>query len=132
MRMNYIMKKRNTIQRSLVLEAVKASPCHITADEVYDTIVKQHADISRGTVYRNLNLLSNIGEIRKVEMPSGADLYDPLCHEHYHARCVKCGRVFDVKMEFMADLEKNIKDTCGFKFTGHDIIFKGICPECNK
>ena len=126
------MKKRNTVQRSLVLEAVKELQCHATADEVFDKIKKNHPDISRGTVFRNLNLLSDIGEIGKVEMPSGADRYDHLCHRHYHARCAKCGRVFDVDMEYMADLEGSIKDTRGFEFTGHDIIFKGICLECNK
>jgi Fur family ferric uptake transcriptional regulator/Fur family peroxide stress response transcriptional regulator len=125
------MDKRNTIQRSLVLAAVKELQCHVTADEVYDTLVKKHPDISKGTVYRNLNLLSDIGEIRKVEMPGGADRYDHLCHKHYHAKCIKCGRIFDVEMEFITDLEKSIKDTRGFAFTDHDIIFKGICLECN-
>lgn len=124
------MKKRNTIQRSLVLETVKELRCHATSDEVYDAIVKKHPTISRGTVYRNLNLLSNTGEIRKVEIPSGADRFDHLCHEHYHARCVKCGRVIDMDMDYITDLEKNIKDTHGFEFTGHDVMFKGICPEC--
>lgn len=124
------MNKRSTTQRSLVLEAVKEMRSHVTADEVYDTIVKKYPSISRGTVYRNLNLLSNMGEIRKVEMPSGADRFEHQCQEHYHARCVKCGRVFDVEMEFIADLEKNIKDTHGFEFTSHDIIFKGICHKC--
>lgn len=125
------MNKRNTTQRSLVLEAVKELKCHATADEVYNMIVRKFPNISRGTVYRNLNLLSDMGEIRKMEMPSGADRFDHICSEHYHAKCEKCGRVFDVEMEFIADLEQNIKDTRGFKFIGHNIIFKGICPECN-
>lgn len=46
-------------------------------------------EINRGTVYLNLNLLSDIGEIRKMEMPSGGDRFDHICHEHYHAKCVK-------------------------------------------
>lgn len=125
------MNRRSTIQRSLVLETVKDLRCHVTADEVYDTIVKKHPDISRGTVYRNLNLLSDMGQIRKVEVPNGADCYDYQCHKHYHARCIKCGRVFDVEMEFIEDLESHIKDTRGFKLTGHDIIFKGICLDCD-
>lgn len=124
------MNKRRTIQRALVLETVKGLRCHATADEVYETIVKKHSGISRGTVYRNLNLLADMGEIRKVEIPSGADRYDHICDEHYHARCAKCGQVFDVEMAFIADLEKNIKDCHGFEFTGHDIIFKGICVGC--
>jgi len=125
------MNKRKTIQRSLVLETVQELQCHATAEEIYDTIVKKHANISRGTVYRNLNLLSDIGQIRKMEMPSGADRFDHQCHKHYHARCIKCGRVFDVEMEVIADLEKNIKNTHGLEFIEHDLIFKGICLECN-
>lgn len=126
------MNKRNTTQRTLVLETVKELRGHATADEIYDKIVQKYPNISRGTVYRNLNLLSDIGEIRKVEMTSGADRFDHICLEHYHARCVKCGRVFDVEMEFIADLDKNIKDTHGFEFIGHDIIFKGICLGCKR
>ncbi len=126
------MNKRTTTQRSLVLETVKGLRNHATADEIYDTIVRKYPHISRGTVYRNLNLLSDIGDIRKVAMPNGADRFDHICHDHYHSRCVKCGQVFDVEMDFIADLEKNIKDTHGFEITGHDIFFKGICQECNK
>jgi Fur family ferric uptake transcriptional regulator/Fur family peroxide stress response transcriptional regulator len=125
------MDKRHTLQRSLVLEAVKYLHCHATADDIYYLIVTKHPNISRGTVYRNLNLLSDIGEIRKVEIPSGADRFDHECHPHYHARCIECNRVFNVDMEFISDLQKNIKDTQGFEFTGHDLIFKGICLECN-
>ncbi len=126
------MNKRNTTQRSLVLEVVKEFRRHVTAEEVYEMIVMKYPHISRGTVYRNLNLLSDIGEIRKVEIPNGADRFDYLCHEHYHARCIRCGQVFDVEMEFIVDLEKSIKETHGFTFIGHDIVFKGTCLECNK
>lgn len=126
------MIKRNTIQRALVLEAVNELKCHATADQIYNAIVNEHPHISRGTVYRNLNQLSESGEIRKLEIPDGADRFDHRCHDHYHARCLKCGQVFDVEMEYIKDLEKKIKDTHGFEFSGHDIMFKGICPECKK
>ena len=81
-------------------------------------------------MYRNLKQLSESGEIRKLEIPGGADRFDHGCHDHYHIRCLKCGRVFDVEMEYMEDLGKRIKNTHGFEFSGHDIIFKGICPGC--
>ena len=83
-------------------------------------------------MYRNLQRLSELGEIRKREIPGGADRYDFLCTDHYHVVCTKCGQVFDVDMDYMKDLEKTIKNTHGFEFTSHDIIFKGICPDCNK
>lgn len=124
------MIKRNTIQCALVLEAVNKLRCHATADEIYHALVKEHPNISKGTVYRNLQRLCETGDIRKRECPDGADRFDHLCTDHYHARCLKCGRVFDVDMEYIADIEKSIKDTHGFVFTGHDIVFKGICSEC--
>lgn len=125
------MIKRNTIQLTLVFEAVNKLQCHATADEVYDAIIKEHPNVSRGTVYRNLNRLSEMGEIRKIENPGGADRFDHRCHAHYHARCVKCGRVIDVNLDYFSGLENRIQDTNGFQFIGHDIIFKGICSECN-
>ena len=127
-----MMIKRNTIQRSLVLEAVNKLKCHATADEVYQMVAQEHPTISKGTVYRNLHQLAESGEIRKIEVPGSADRFDHRCHDHYHVRCTKCGKVFDVNMDYIADLEKNIRDTHGFEFTGHDLVFRGLCPDCRK
>ncbi len=124
------MKRRHTIQCTLVLEVVNKLQCHATADEIYSALVKEHPNISKATVYRNLQRLCETGYIRKREIPGGADRFDHICSNHYHARCGKCGRVFDVDMEYIADIEKSIHDTHGFVFTGHDIVFKGICSEC--
>ena len=128
--MNLAMIKRNTIQRTLVFETVNKLQCHATADEIYETIVQEHPNISKATVYRNLKLLSETGEIRKMEIPGGADRFDHRCHDHCHVRCEKCGRVFDVDMEYITNLEKNIKNSHWFAFTGYDILFRGICPDC--
>ena len=124
------MRKRNTIQRSLVLEAVNRLQCHATADEIYEEVKKDHSNISRATVYRNLNVLSEMGEIRRMETPGGADRFDHRCHDHCHVRCQKCGRVFDVDVDFITGLEQRIRDAHGFEFTGYDILFRGICPDC--
>lgn len=125
------MIKRNTIQCSLVYETVNRLKRHATADEVYEAIAAEHPHISRGTVYRNLNQLFESGKIRKVEVPDGADRFECGCNEHYHARCTKCGRIFDVDMAYIPDLEKSIRDPHGFAFSGHDILFKGVCSACN-
>mgnify|MGYP003564083434 FL=1 len=126
------MIKRNTIQRSLVFETVNKLQCHATADEIYEAIVKEHPNVSRATVYRNLNLLSEMGDIRKIEIPGGADRFDHMCHDHCHVKCEKCGKIFDVDMEYITGLEKSIKDDRGFKFTGYDILFRGVCPNCQE
>ena len=65
-----------------------------------------------------------------MEIPGCANHYDHCCDDHYHARCLQCGKVFDVDMDFIPDLEKNIKNTHGFELSGYDLVFKGICAEC--
>lgn len=122
--------KRNTFQKSLVLDTVRNMKCHASAGEVYKAIIKNYPNISKGTVYRNLNELAKNKEIKKVEVPEGADRFDHQCFEHYHVRCLKCGKIFDVEMEYIKDLEKLVKNSYEFEFSGHDIMFKGTCPIC--
>lgn len=124
------MIRRNTIQGTLVLEAVKKLACHPTADDIYMFINETHPNIGRGTVYRNLQRLCEMGSIRKVEIPSGADHFDHRCDNHYHIRCVNCNKVFDVDMEYIDGLEKNIKNINDFVILDCDIVFKGICKSC--
>ena len=126
------MIERNTIQRTLVLEAVNALRCHATADEIYAYISKEHPTISRGTVYRNLNRLAESGYIRKLEIPGESDRYDHKCNNHYHIRCIVCKRIFDVDMDYMDDPGKGIRDRQGFDFRGYDLYFKGVCPQCQQ
>lgn len=115
---------------NLVLKTVQELKRHLTADEVYEFIKKEHPTIGRGTVYRNLKILVEEGAIRKVEVPDGSDRFDFTLKDHYHVKCVKCGDIFDVDMEQLPDLKAKIRDTHGMEFLGYDIFFKGICPAC--
>lgn len=124
------MDRRNTVQKELVLEKVREMRSHVTADDVYAQIHNAHPSISKGTVYRNLSLLADEGEIRRVEIPDGPDRFDFTLEDHYHVRCVKCGEVFDVDMDAITDISSRIKDTHGMKFLDYDILFKGVCPAC--
>ena len=124
------MERRNTIQKALILRAVCDLKRHLTADEVYEFVKRDHPSIGKGTVYRNLTILTEEGARRKVEVPDGSDRFDFTLKNHYHVRCVKCGEVFDVDMDEIPDLQKKIHDTHGMEFLTYDIFFKGICPEC--
>ncbi|MCI5797655.1 MAG: transcriptional repressor [Firmicutes bacterium] len=126
------MIQRNTLQRNLVLEMVRKLKCHATAEEVYEGVVANYPNISKTTVYRNLKELADAGEIRRLEVPGGADHYDHICENHYHIRCVKCGKVVDVDMDFIKNLQNSIKNSHGFIVDGYDLMFKGICEECQK
>ena len=126
------MVQRNTIQKALVMEAVNALQCHATADEVYRFIRRTHPNISKATVYRNLNQLAEHGAVRKIEIAGGNDRFDHICADHYHVICQSCGRVFDVDMDVIPGLTENIRDAHGFAFSSYDIVFRGICPECRR
>ena len=124
------MTRHNTIQRSLVLDVVNRLKSHATADEVYAEVAATHPNISKATVYRNLNLLSEMGMIRKLEIPGGADRFDHICKEHCHVKCEKCGRVFDIEIPYIDGLDNRVENRNGFEITGYDILFRGLCPGC--
>ena len=109
------MERRNTIQKALILRAVCELKRHLTADEVYEFVKRDHPSIGKGTVYRNLAILTEEGAIRKVEVPDGSDRFDFTLKNHYHVRCVKCGEVCDVDMDEIPDLQKKIHDTQGME-----------------
>ena len=124
--------RRNTIQKDLVKNAVYEMKRHVTANEVYEFLKKEYPTIGKGKVYRNLDILSEEGALRKVEVPDGANRFDITLKNHYHVRCIKCGEVSDVDMEDIPDLMKRIHDMHGIDFLEYDISFKGICPRCRE
>lgn len=126
------MIKRNTVQRTLVLETVQRLRSHPTADEIYAEISKICPSISRATVYRNLQQLCEQGVITRREIPGSPDRYDHVTTNHYHARCLICGKVIDVDMDYLSELPAAVKDAHGFKLTGHSVVFDGVCAECQK
>lgn len=124
------MERRNTLQKELVYNAVLKMRRHVTADEVYELIKEEHPTIGKGTVYRNLGVLADEGAIRRVEIPNGPDRFDFTLNNHYHVRCIKCGEVSDVDLSEIPELEKQIVDKHGMVFLSYDILFKGICANC--
>lgn len=84
---------------------------HPTPSEVYEKVREKHPHISRATVYRNLNLLAERGELAHVAVPNGADRYELRCDPHYHLCCSQCGKIFDAEMPYQADLAERLGDT---------------------
>ena len=124
--------RRNTIQKDLVRNAVCEMKRHVTANEVYEFVKEFCPTIGKGTVYRNLDILVEEGDLRKVEVPDGPNRFDLTLKNHYHVRCVNCGEISDVDMDEILGLLEKIHDTHGTDFLEYDILFKGICPKCRK
>lgn len=124
------MQTRNTVQRQIVLQAVRSLHDHPTADSVYAVVAAEHPSISKATVYRNLNQLALQGEILRVPVPMGADRFDFNTQEHYHVRCTECGNVYDVFMPPITDLLDRVTDSSDVELTHYDILFEGVCAAC--
>ena len=81
-------------QREAILDVMKENRTHPTAEEIYKLVLEKESQISKSTVYRNINILVDLGKIRKLNMTVGPDRYDYLYKEHSHAICEKCGNIF--------------------------------------
>lgn len=110
------VQRRNTKQRKLVLDAVRQSYNHPTADEIYNVVRAQDDKISRGTVYRNLNLLADAGEILSIKTPGGSR-FDRTVEPHAHIICTSCSRVIDVPLPFDAQLDAKASEQIGWHVT---------------
>lgn len=119
-------------QREIILETLKEVNIHPTAEELYKLVNRKYPKISKSTVYRNINILVQSNVIRKIKMLSGADRFDYICKEHYHAICEKCGKVFDFDYSFnKEELKEIIKNQTGIMTDADNIAIYGICEECN-
>lgn len=124
------MASRQTIQRTIIEDEVRTLANHPTADQVYDAIHEQHPSISKATVYRTLNRLSDEGQLLRVKINNGADHFDHQTFTHYHVRCTECSRVDDVLVPVLGTIDSEAAKVSGYAITGHTLQFDGICPSC--
>ena len=122
---------RMTRQRRVILEELRKVDTHPSADEVYEIVRKRLPRISLGTVYRNLEILSESGDIQKLEPGCSLKRFDGNLTEHCHIRCVRCDRIADAPMvpELEIDLER--VNATVFEIIGHRLEFLGVCPICS-
>ena len=119
-------------QRELVFQTVLQNPIHPTADAVYEQVRRENPKISLGTVYRNLNFLSEMGMLRKISMPVGSDRFDGRLDEHYHMACTCCGRVFDVECGALEQPGSQLLETQGFQVQKRHLLLTGLCKDCQE
>lgn len=123
---------KNSRQRDMILQALQSSCTHPTAEELYQTIRMRDSRISLATVYRNLNLMAELGMIRKIAMGSAPDRFDPNARKHAHISCRKCGKVCDLELNSMDMVENELLEKTDFCDITYDAVFEGICVKCQK
>ncbi|HHU62161.1 MAG: transcriptional repressor [Bacillota bacterium] len=123
---------RKTKQREVILDVLRNTTCHPTADWVYQEVRKQMPHVSLGTIYRNLKTLSEHGEIQELCFGSTHSRFDANAHQHYHFVCEKCDIIEDIHMSAMDELEQKAEQMGDFKIRGHRLEFYGLCAQCAK
>lgn len=124
---------RKTKQRELILKTLRSTDTHPTADWIYEQVKKEMPNISLGTVYRNLGILKESGEILELNYGSKYSRYDGNPENHYHFVCSKCEKVMDIKgCEVDEELNKCVARENDVEVFCHRTEFYGLCSECKE
>ena len=124
--------RRMTLQRKTILNILRQTKSHPSADEIYELVRKQLPRISLGTVYRNLELLARMELIQKLELGGTIKRFDWNPNKHYHIRCLVCGQVDDAPIAPLNKLEDELYGATVFSIIGHRLEFEGLCPNCTE
>jgi len=122
--------RRNTRQRDVILDELRKVETHPTAAELHDLVRGRLEKISLGTVYRNLELLGEMGVVRKLQLSGAETRFDGNVQQHDHVRCLRCNRVDDVYGAPLDLSRAKENDFMGYRILGHRLEFTGICPRC--
>ncbi len=117
-------------QREAVLACLRSTKAHPTAEQVYQKVREDFPKISLGTVYRNLNLLADCGEIIRINCGDGVEHFDATTEPHNHFICRNCGNVRDLELPSDSDLDARADAVFPGKIEGHEIYFYGKCENC--
>jgi len=137
-----MMLKQNglkvTSQRIAILEVLSSRPDeHLTAEEIYDCVKNMYPEIGLATVYRTIQVLSDLNLIDKLNLDDGYVRYEigklnnEHCgHHHHHLICLDCGKVLTFEDDLLEALEQRIQDTMNFQVQDHEVKLFGRCDTC--
>jgi len=108
---------------------------HMSAEDVYEILQREGSEIGLATVYRALDLLSELGILVQIDFGDGCARYelntaDPNVHHHHHLICLKCRKVIEFEDDLLDDLEADIAKKSGFQILNHQVKFFGYCKDC--
>ncbi len=121
---------RTSRQREAILQVVRGTKRHPTAEWIYGEVRKRVPGISLGTVYRNLKLLCESGEVRLCERIDGVSRYDGCTMMHQHFCCESCGAMVDIQEPADLELDRRVAATTGLRIRSHVLEFRGLCMDC--
>lgn len=127
-----VVKRRNTVQKKLIVDALKRLNCHASAGMILRELQDTNPEIGRATVFRVLSAMADDGELQRIKFTDDDDRFDVTVSPHYHIVCRECGRVDDVRFDEEPELEDHIRDCAGFLVENITIELKGLCRTCRE
>jgi len=124
--------RRETKQRETILRVLRNTRAHPTADWIYEEVKKEIPNISKGTVYRNLQVLQEDGSVSELNLNGTLSRFEAKQESHYHFRCEQCGKVFDLDEPVNNELDERVAKRTGFKVSHHQLEFRGLCIDCQQ
>jgi Fe2+ or Zn2+ uptake regulation protein len=122
--------RRETKQREAILRVLRNTRSHPTADWIYAEVKKEIPNISKGTVYRNLQVLQENGAVSELNLNGTVSRFEAKQESHYHFRCERCGRVSDMDQPVDRELDQKVAKRTRLKISYHQLEFRGICHDC--
>ena len=123
--------QRYSKKREAILQVIRSTTSHPSAKWVYEQIQKQYPDISLATVYRNLALFKEEGQVISVAVVDGEER-DADVTPHGHFICERCGRVEDLHFTHFSEWEREVEQQTHGKVEYYSILFYGQCPSCRR
>ncbi len=123
---------RATMQRLLIYDALWDAGSHPTVAEIHEHVVKEDPSIGMATVYKTLQLFSEMGLVSELGIREGATRYDPYTGFHAHLVCKECGNIFDFPCDEISEIISDVENQLGFKTENQRIELEGICKDCSQ
>ncbi len=123
---------RNTKQRKRILEKLKTTIAHPTAEWVYGQLKDEMPSLSLGTVYRNLKILKDRGEIVSLRTSDSSEHFDGNTDLHHHFVCRKCNKIFDLNILKNSGLLEKMESVADGRVESYELQLKGVCNKCLK
>lgn len=117
-------------QREAILRYLRSTTSHPTAEKIYITIREEFPKLSLGTVYRNLHLLAEHGDILRLNCGDGVEHFDAIVEPHNHFVCRTCGSIHDLQMNATDSIDREAEKHFSGKIEGHEVYFYGTCNQC--
>jgi len=129
-----VAKRENFSQKRVaILNTLRGTTVHPTAEWVYATLQPQYPDLSLGTVYRNLKRFCAEGRAVSVGVINGQEHFDGTVMPHAHFICTKCGAVLDVQKDFFGPEKlRQLSQHTGQRIESACVTFRGVCESCQK